>query len=326
LEGNVNGAVTILVGSLGEGLWASWDSGESWRRPAIEVPSWANGAETDIRAITVSARNPAEIWATATGAPGEPVLLRSTDGGANFAQVEVPLTGCEVWSIGLDPHDQETVFVGCRPAAVYRSKDAGGSWEELDTDAARTCPVGTTRLTSFTFNPEVPGEVWASIEIGALLHSTDGGDSWEHVYQSGAEDTLRGSDYLAIATQVFNVDDAGGIAALQADTHCVALSVDGDSAKLFSTGPIGMFSREDKKDWAFNRFPQMTPQGDGFYSRGIVVKADDPNTLFVGTGDVRDPRNRRRHPAQHRPRPLLAPGRPRGQLHHLGRRHALVRA
>lgn len=283
---NVSGGITILAGSINEGLWVSWDSGDTWQRPTIEVPQWANGAESDIRAIAVSPHDPAEIWATATGAPGEPVLLRSTDGGASFARIEAPLTGCEVWSIGLDPHDRDTVFVGIRPAAVFRSKDAGRTWEKLDTDAAQFCPVGSTRLTSFAFHPTLRGHVWASIEIGAILHSFDGGDTWEHVYQSGAEETLRGSEYLALATGVFNVDDDAGIAALHADTHCVTLSVDGDSTKVISTGPIGMFVGDGSKDWAFNRFPEMTPHNDGFYTRGVVVKTDDPSTIFVGTGDV----------------------------------------
>jgi photosystem II stability/assembly factor-like uncharacterized protein len=282
----MSNGVTILAGSIGEGLWVSWDSGDTWQRPAIEVPAWTNGAETDIRAVAVSPLDPSEIWASATGAPGDPVLLRSVDGGVNFALVEAPLSDCEIWSIGLDPHDRDAVFVGTRPAGVFRSRDAGKSWEKLDTDAATSCPVGSTRLTSFAFHPDNPGEVWASIEIGAILRSSDGGDTWAHVYQSGAEETLRGSEYLALATGVFKVDDEGGIAALQADTHCVVLSVDADSTRVLSTGPIGLFVGDGDKDWEFKRPSVMVPVKDGFYSRGVVVKADDPNTIFVGTGDV----------------------------------------
>ena len=282
----MSGDVTILTGSISEGLWASWDSGESWQRPAIQVPEWSNAAESDVRALAISPHDPAEIWASCTGAPGEPVILRSTDGGESFGMIPAPIGGCEVWSIGLDPHNRDTVFVGIRPAGIFRSRDAGATWEKLETDAPQFCPVGSTRLTSFAFHPDRPGDVWGSIEIGALLHSRDGGDSWERVFQDGAEDTLRGSDYLALATSVFKVDDDSGIAALQADTHCVTLSVDADSTTVITTGPIGMFFGAEAKDWAFNRFPKMTPSVDGFYTRGAVVKSDDPNTIFVGTGDV----------------------------------------
>src|SRR5205085_11505381 len=81
-----------------------------------------------------------------------------------------------------DPTDSDTIFAGTRPAALFRSKDGGRSWQKLPAAIAEECPnVRVPRVTALTVDPTDHKHVWAGIEVDGVLHSTDGGDSWRRI-------------------------------------------------------------------------------------------------------------------------------------------------
>ena len=46
----------------------------------------------------------------------------------------------DVWRIAIDPADPDTIFAGTRPAALFRSKDGGRSWQKLPVGDRRGMP------------------------------------------------------------------------------------------------------------------------------------------------------------------------------------------
>jgi photosystem II stability/assembly factor-like uncharacterized protein len=113
-------------------------------------------------------------------------LFRSVDGGASWAPVEDGLTAPAVRCIGPDPAQPGALLAGTEPARIFRSADGGASWEELD---------GVTRIAGheqwfLPYSPRAgavrnvygppgrPGHLLASVEVGGLLTSEDGGASW----------------------------------------------------------------------------------------------------------------------------------------------------
>src|SRR5712692_6390395 len=84
----------LYVGTIGEGLFRSTDGGETFVRAC-------NGmfVECHVRALIVHPRDPRTLYLGS-----EQGLFRSTDGAENWACVESPLNGLQIWSLLLLPH------------------------------------------------------------------------------------------------------------------------------------------------------------------------------------------------------------------------------
>lgn len=160
-----------------------------------------------------------------------------------------------VWKIAVDPVDPDIIFAGTRPAALFRSRDGGEKWEQLSVDMAEECEnVRVPRVTSLAVDPSDHRIVWAGVEVDGVRRSLDGGETWNRI--------------------------AGGLN--DPDIHDVAVSLAGSKTVLTST-PREIFARIDTGEtWQglgvgrHFRFP---------YCRSIALRADDPNVIFVATGD-----------------------------------------
>ena len=121
--------VSILIGTIGAGLWASPDGGRSWGR--------AGGIWGDMKVfgLKVDPSDPAVVYAgTDEG------IFRSNDRGKSFERLDSLLNDRHVWNIAVSPSDPSVIFAGTSPSALFRSTDAGASWEQLTVDMAEECP------------------------------------------------------------------------------------------------------------------------------------------------------------------------------------------
>ena len=236
--------ITILVGTIGAGLWVSPNGGGSWSRAG---GIWG---DTRVYGLKVSPQDPAVVFAgTDEG------VFRSNDRGKTFARLDSPMNSMQVWNIAVDPVDPDTVFAGTSPSALFRSRDGGQTWAQLPVDMAEECPnVRVPRVTALEVDPSNHNIVWAGVEVDGVRRSLDGGDTWSRI-NGGLNDP---------------------------DIHGMTVSV-GDGTTVFTSTPGEVFASTDTgESW----------QGLGVrssfnlrYCRGITVKQDDPNTLFVATGD-----------------------------------------
>jgi photosystem II stability/assembly factor-like uncharacterized protein len=260
---------TICLGTQNEGVWVSFDGGGQWLRSMLELPPYAKAGEVDVRAVAFSPDDPQVIWAASSGEPGRSVLLRSEDTGRSFTMLSAPLEGREVWSMAISPDDPSTIFLGLRPGAVLRSTDAGVTWTELPVKIAQLCNAGSSRVTDIAVDRANPDDIWISVEIDGLFRSTDGGDSWERVLLNNGQSLLG-------PTEVWRDDR-------HEDIHSVEVAESG----VFATCPIGLFRSVDGgQDWTPTRYPEPSPgTGPIWYSRGLLVKHDEPDTVLAGIGD-----------------------------------------
>ena len=68
-------------------------------------------------------------------------IYKSTDGGKTWKNVGVR-DGQQIGSILVDPRSPESLFVGTRPARLFRSADSGRGWVELRVGCCNRCRVG----------------------------------------------------------------------------------------------------------------------------------------------------------------------------------------
>lgn len=237
--------MTVCVGTLGQGIWRSIDGGENWDRVRNGVYS-----ESAVRALAVHPGDPKVIYAGVDDG-----IYRSDDRGENWQRLDSPMNDMAIWALAIDSVDNETIFAGTKPAALFRSKDGGGTWKQLPAEIAEECPnVRIPRVTALVVDPMDHTNVWAGIEVDGVRRSKDGGDSWETV-TAGINDP---------------------------DIHDLAITA-GPPKTLLTITPREVFSSTDDGD-------TWQPVGAGSqvsipYCRPVLIKADDPQTIFMGNGN-----------------------------------------
>ena len=87
------------------------------------------------------------------------------------------LDGSGAQCIAVDPVDPDRVFVGTFDAGIYRTRDAGGSWERVSHDLPHK------RVLSIAISPsrhlDGARAVYAGTEPSQLYRSDDDGESWD---------------------------------------------------------------------------------------------------------------------------------------------------
>jgi photosystem II stability/assembly factor-like uncharacterized protein len=117
----------------------------------------------------------------AAGCRGEGVW-ESEDGGATWRDAGLPAP--DVFSVAFSPADG-AVYAGCEPSALYVRRD-GRAWEERP--ALRELPSAptwsfpprpwTSHVRWIAPSPHEAGLVLVGIELGGLMRTKDGGDTW----------------------------------------------------------------------------------------------------------------------------------------------------
>ncbi|MFT7646456.1 MAG: photosystem II stability/assembly factor-like uncharacterized protein [Candidatus Poriferisodalaceae bacterium] len=241
---------TIGLGTIGSGVWISYNGGGKWRQ--IQGPMDNEG---NVRAFSV---NPHRAGSIACTVDRDGVYV-SNDNGGSWEPTGARLEG-DLWSITHDPHDENRIFVGARPG-VLRSTDGGGSFETLSTSIEPRCLIGVPRTTNVVVDPTNADIVWASVEINGLHRSLDGGDSWASLGQLG------GSDF-------------------HNDVHGFAIRDTGDGSELIVSTPFGLArSDDDGVSWDWHEFAQFPGAKFEFaYSRCVRTPWND-GTVLVCVGD-----------------------------------------
>jgi len=205
----------------------------------------------------------ARVWAMSTHDDVPSVLLAGTDEGvyrwsettARWEQISTELE--DVWAIVHDPEDPNTLFAGTRPAGLYRSKDGGVNWSQLAAPGIAQFSdinMGPTRVTQILFDPFKRDTIWATVEIGGIYRSDDRGNTWR------------------LLTKGLVSGDVHGIA--------VAKTPAGVHRVLASTNRGLHISEDHGETW---RFVELDSPWQ--YGRAVVVRPDDPATVFLANGN-----------------------------------------
>lgn len=251
------GESALVVGArgtpLGEGgLYRRSDGEQTWSSITKGLPHMPQ-----VRALLVHPDDPAVVFAgTQAG------VYRSKDRGESWTATD-SLQG-DVWSLAVQPHNPDVMFAGYDQGRVCRSEDGGLSWRKMNTEHIEFPHITmhpheiVKRVIGLAIDAHNPQDVYGAIEVGGLIASRDGGETWT---------SITDGHYTSLGP---------------VDLHGVQVNPSA-AGLVYIITQLAMFrSRNRGSRWELVPIEHMFPGGT--YCRGLIVSPDDSKTMYLAAG------------------------------------------
>ena len=240
-------------GREGHGFYRRALSENTWHLTTTGLPQ-----DPEVRTIAIAPDDPSVLY---TGV--QDGAYRSADRGNHWEKLDLPDDPGTIWSVAFHPHDPQIIYVGGEDTKLFRTNDAGTTWDRVPIDVTfpsvtMTPRVLPKRILSIAIDPNRPDDIYAAVEVGGLIRSRDGGLTWE----GSSEGHYQNDDPV--------------------DLHGVLVS-SAHPRHVFIISRIGMFRSIDGGDhWSWGKVERLGPNGT--YCRVIREAPKDPDTIYLGTG------------------------------------------
>src|SRR5688500_5701814 len=215
--------------SYGNGVYKSEDGGRTWRNVGLKTSEHIGRIAIDPKdsdIVYVAAQGP--LW----GPGGERGLFKTTDGGKTWKSILNISENTGATDVVIDPNDPETIYCasyqrrrhmwtlinGGPESAIYKSTDAGATWNKL---RAGLPAVELGRI-GLAISPVDSNVIYAQVEAadrrGGIFRSSDRGGSWERrnefdstaMYYSRIVADPKDVDRIYVMNVFLMVSDDGG--------------------------------------------------------------------------------------------------------------------
>jgi photosystem II stability/assembly factor-like uncharacterized protein len=174
----------------GDGIYKSEDGGSSWKNMGLKNSEHIGRIAIDPRnseVVYVAVQGP--LW----GPGGDRGIYKTTDGGKNWKAVLTVSENTGFNDILIDPRNPDVLYAsayqrrrhvwtlvdGGPECAVYKSTDAGATWNKIN----KGLPEGAMGRIGLAISPSNPDILYAIVEAkedkGGFFRSTNRGASWE---------------------------------------------------------------------------------------------------------------------------------------------------
>lgn len=158
----------LYTSIVGAGVLRSANGGKSWTVLLRDLPP----PQTSFGILQISPTNSNVVFYLYSNSKSAmTVLLKTTNGGQNWASVGPNLDYLRGMTLRIDPQNQNVVYFGTS-VSQYKTPDGGKTWKKL-----LLPPMRDTR--NFWVNPRNTAEVWATGSQG--FKSMNGGATWTRV-------------------------------------------------------------------------------------------------------------------------------------------------
>lgn len=300
---------TFYLGTSNGEVYVSRDAANTWTNPRHGTP-FPNYV-VDNLLVDREGR----LWAACWGLWGGGVIAVSEDGGRTWQRRDAGLEDFSVRAIAVDPNDADFVVVGGL-TGVYRSFDAGRSWEkisdQINVESLAIDPrtrdrifVGTWRqgwrtddggkswkhvadgmvldtdMFSITIDPARPDNVWVAT-CGWVYNSQNGGDKWTRYRDGFNNRRIHDVDIDPCDPETVY---AGSVAGLyRSDDHGKSWYVVSDESLVINSvvlhpqrpGRIVLGIEGDGVYVSNDRGKTFTRRSDGLHNLRVTTIAPDP--------------------------------------------------
>jgi len=158
---------TAYIGTWLGGTWKTSDAGATWRL--------LEGAPVSATSVALDPRHPETVY---LGDRSSPTVWISTDAGATWREAADFRADGALLVMRVVVHDRvafaSTFHPGLRGGRLYRSLDAGMTWE----DVTGVLPKG---ILDICIDARDPQRVYVTTNINGAYRSGDGGATWSHI-------------------------------------------------------------------------------------------------------------------------------------------------
>jgi photosystem II stability/assembly factor-like uncharacterized protein len=167
----------LYIGTDAGVITARSNDGQSWQVAYHGLKKW------EVAELAVSPDGPNKVFA---GTRGDGVWV-TEDFGKTWVKPSYGRRGPgKVRSITVDPHDARRLYAGCEPTDVFMSEDEGKNWVRFDSVwdvpsiAANPYPLASVEphVRDVTVDPTNADILYAALQLGYVIKSTDRGRSW----------------------------------------------------------------------------------------------------------------------------------------------------
>jgi photosystem II stability/assembly factor-like uncharacterized protein len=299
---------TRLYAATGDSVVRLNETDGGW---SVEPMLEGSGAQC----IAVDPRGPDTVYAGLR----EGGVRRTEDGGRTWVDCRLPTP--QVFSVAVSAVDG-AVYAGTEPSALYRSDDRGGTWHELgsllELPSRPTWSFPPRPWTSHVRwiapSPHDASLLLVGIELGGLMRSSDGGETWQDHRPGAQRDVHSLAWHPRVAGRAYEAggggaawSDDGGETWHPADegrdrhyTWSVAVDlVDPDTWYVSaSTGPFAAHGGRDPQAGIYRRAGDRWRELDGGLPRPLpampyaLVATEDRLFAGLANGELYESRDR----------------------------------
>ena len=135
--------------------------------------------DPDVNILVINPQSPQIVYAGIWGGG----VYKSTNGGANWTEMNTGLGNTYVDALAIDPENPEILYAGTTKG-VYKSTNGGANWIAINSGL-----LNLTRVTSLAIDYKTPDIIYLGSENAGVSKSTDGGGKLER-NEYGAEQHL----------------------------------------------------------------------------------------------------------------------------------------
>jgi photosystem II stability/assembly factor-like uncharacterized protein len=169
----------IFVGTLDGVFKITRSPGSHWQIRSRDLA----GMEVNVLAVRPDRREVAYAGFRGGG------LFRTDDAGKSWKRRGENVLSDKIRALALDPMNPQTIYVGTEPPGLWKSEDEGAGWKEIpgvsrlakERRWSYPVPVIEPHIRSIAIDPSNPKRLCLAAQVGGLLLSEDGGDSWSDV-------------------------------------------------------------------------------------------------------------------------------------------------